>query len=307
MFLQGILKSFGIGSDLYMLLTGFLCLNKEFSLKFYKSGIKVILSYLFFSVLTIAVKKYYFHYDLTWLQGFMGILSFDTIPYAWYIEMWIGLFLMAPFINLLYKAIPSRKMKQWLILILFLLTAPPDFANRYGMYLFPAFWEHMYPVMFYLAGCYIREYRPKFPKWKLTLCILGIIVTEPLFNLAVSHPTYIQILGDRNGIACVPLAILLFLSFYDVRLSSSRARLAFETISLRSLDIFLCSSIFDAAIYPFFKSRFYENQPQFGIYALAIIPCIFLLSFCIASAKRILFKTIERCASTIRPLNFKLT
>lgn len=45
MFLQGMLQSFEIGSDLYMILTGFLCCNKLFGLKFYRSGLKVVLSY----------------------------------------------------------------------------------------------------------------------------------------------------------------------------------------------------------------------------------------------------------------------
>ena len=42
MFLQGMLSSMVIGSDLYMILTGFLCSNKTPNKKFYMSGIKVL-------------------------------------------------------------------------------------------------------------------------------------------------------------------------------------------------------------------------------------------------------------------------
>ena len=115
MFFQGMLTSIVIGSDLYMILTGFLCSNKTFGKQFYKSGIKVILSYIFFSLLTIIVNVYLFHTGITWKSGLLGIFSFSTIPYAWYIEMWIGLFLLAPFINIWYKALPSKKMKIYLI------------------------------------------------------------------------------------------------------------------------------------------------------------------------------------------------
>lgn len=307
MFFQGMLQSFGIGSDLYMLLTGFLCMNKEFGIGFYKSGLKVVLSYLFFSVLTIFVDIYFFHNGMTWTRGMLGIFSFTTIPYAWYIEMWIGLFLLAPFLNKLYKSLETKRMKQWLVFILFLLTALPDFANRYGMYLAPAFWEGTYPVMFYLIGCYIREYRPDFPKWKLGLGMLAIVSAAPVFNVIVDYPTYLQILGDRNGIACVPLSVMLFLSCYNLEVKSKWLRLAFEAVSLRSLDIFLCSSVFDAGIYPYFKERYFIDQSQFGIYFFVIIPCIFALSFSIATVKRMLFKGVERALGNFVPMLPRLT
>lgn len=85
MFLQGMLTSLAIGSDLYMILTGFLCCNKKFGLTFYKSGIKALLSYVFFSILTIAVNVHIVHNGMTWKSGLLGIFSYSTIPYAWYI------------------------------------------------------------------------------------------------------------------------------------------------------------------------------------------------------------------------------
>ena len=39
----------------------------------------------------------------------MRIFSFSTIPYGWYVEMWIGLFLMVPFLNILWWNCPSKK------------------------------------------------------------------------------------------------------------------------------------------------------------------------------------------------------
>lgn len=194
MFLQGMLQSFEIGSDLYMILTGFLCCNKLFGLKFYRSGLKVVLSYLVFSILTIIVDIYYFHDGMTWKEGILGIFSFSTIPYAWYIEMWIGLFLLAPFINILYKAIPTKQMKLYLIGMLYLFTALPDFCNRYGIHLVPGFWGGLYPIMFYLIGAFIREYKPRFSWLKIAIGILTLVCIGPVFNLISSHPTYLHII-----------------------------------------------------------------------------------------------------------------
>lgn len=294
MFLQGMLQSFEIGSDLYMILTGFLCCNKLFGLKFYRSGLKVVLSYLVFSILTIIVDIYYFHNGMTWKEGILGIFSFSTIPYAWYIEMWIGLFLLAPFINILYKAIPNKKMKLYLIGMLYLFTALPNFCNRYGMHLVPGFWEGLYPIMFYIIGAFIREYKPRISRLKIAIGILALICVGPVFNLIVYHPTYLHIIGDRNGLICVPLAVLVFLCFYNIELKHEWSKNIFKNISLRSLDIFLCSSVFDAGIYPYFRNHFFVDQSQYGVYVFVIIPLIFLLSFSIATVKRALFKLIER-------------
>lgn len=283
-------------------------MNKVFGIKFYKSGLKVILSYLFFSIVTVAINKYYFHTGLSWGQGLMGILSFSSIPYAWYIEMWIGLFLLAPFLNVFYKSLDSKRMKQWLIVVLFCLTAPPDFFNRYGLHIYPAFWENVYPLTFYFIGCYIREYRPQIKRLYLGIGIVGIVSVAPLFNSVISYPTYIHIIGDRNGLFCTVLAVMLFLCFYNVTLRKQWTCNIFKIISLRSLDIFLCSSMFDAAIYPLFKDHFFVNQSQFGIYFFAIIPVIFCCSFIVASLKRLLFRFLQKCITMTYPhLELKIT
>lgn len=289
MFFQGMLSSITVGSDLYMMLTGFLCMNKTFGKKFYLSGVKVLASYIFFSILTIILGIYLFHNGMTWKSGILGIFSFSTIPYAWYIEMWIGLFLMAPFLNIWYKSLPNKRLKLYLILILFLLTAPPDFLNRYNMYLWPEFWKGIYPLMFYFIGCYVREYAPKFNRKVLVLLILGILLVGPVFNSVISHPTYLHIIGGRSGIFIGPLAILIFLCFYNWNISNQYGKDIFKAISLRSLDIFLCSATLDSLIYPWFRDHVFINQSQYLKWYFVIVPTIFIIAFGIASVKRFIF------------------
>lgn len=294
MFIQGMLSSMVIGSDLYMILTGFLCCNKNPNKKFYMSGIKVLLSYIFFSILTIIVNIYYFHTGMTWKSGLMGILNFSTIPYAWYIEMWIGLFILAPFINIWYKALQSKKCKLQLIIILLLLSGIPDFFNRYGLYIVPAFWEGIYPIAFYLTGYFLREYRPSFNKLKLALLILAIISINSLATIVSGHNTYLHIIGDRNGLFMSTLAIAIFLISYNVAVDSNIAKGIFRTISLRSLDIFLSSAIFDFYLYPYFMEHYFRDQAQFGIYYFVIVPLIFVICFIVASVKRVIFALLQR-------------
>jgi len=293
MFFQGMLASIRIGSDLYMILTGFLCCNKTFGSTFYKSGIKVILSYIFFSLLTIVVNVYLLHTGMTWRSGISGIFSFTTITYAWYIEMWIGLFLLAPFLNIWYKSLPDKRMKLYLIGLLLLLSALPDFFNRNGRLLMPQYWNNIYPITFYFTGCFLREYRPKVNVRILIATGLAIISLSSLYTLAIGHQTYVHITGNRNGIFMATLATVIFLAFYNTDIKSSVTKSIFKAISLRSLDIFLCSAILDSWIYSLFMERYFVNQSQFGMFYFIIVPLIFSICFTTASIKRLLFSLAQ--------------
>lgn len=293
MYLQGMLASIAVGSDLYMILTGFLCCNKTFGKKFYLGGVKVLLSYVFFSLLTIAVNIYLFHTGMTWRSGIMGIFSFSTIPYAWYIEMWIGLFLLAPFLNLWYKSLPSPRMKIYLILLLMSLSVFPDFFNRYGFYVMPKYWENVYPLGFYFTGCFIREYQPRLSRVMLLTLILLITMISSTVTLIAGHSTFLHFIGDRNGIFLATIAVSIFLIFYNAHINQPALKGVFKAISLRSLDIFLCSAVLDYYIYPLFEDRYYIDQPRYGLFYFIIVPLIFVICFCIASVKRWIFSLFQ--------------
>ena len=95
MFLQAMsIPLFMTGVPLFLLLTGYLNANKTVSKRYYKGCIRVLASYFLFSLLTILFRKYYLQEDLTWAKWILKIFDFSAIPYAWYIEMWIGLFLL---------------------------------------------------------------------------------------------------------------------------------------------------------------------------------------------------------------------
>lgn len=293
MYFQGMLASIAVGSDLYMILTGFLCCNKTFGKKFYLGGVKVLLSYVFFSLLTIAVNICLFHTGMTWRSGIMGIFSFSTIPYAWYIEMWIGLFLLAPFLNLWYKSLPSPRMKIYLILLLMSLSVFPDFFNRYGFYVMPKYWENVYPLGFYFTGCFIREYQPRLSRAMLLTLILLITMISSTVTLIAGHSTFLHFIGDRNGIFLATIAVSIFLIFYNAQINQPALKGVFKAISLRSLDIFLCSAVLDYYIYPLFEDRYYIDQPRYGLFYFIIVPLIFVICFCIASVKRWIFSLFQ--------------
>lgn len=295
MFIQALFNPlFQTGVPLFLLLTGYLNSNKIVSKRYYKGCVRVLVAYLFFSIITILFRKYYLHEDLSWLKWILKIFDFSAIPYAWYIEMWIGLFLLTPFLNMMYKAIPSQRQKQILILTLYVMTALPDLFNRYGLHLAPGFWASCYPLTFFFAGSYIHEYRPRVDSWKLWLIMLLLCMINPVFNvLFVHNHTLIQIAGGPWGVFGTVVAIAFFLLFYQTDFKSPVLRKSLTKISLLSLDMYLCCYIFDALVYPYFMERYFVSQSQFGIYFFIIVPILFAGSFVMAWAKDILFRWLK--------------
>lgn len=59
------------------------------------------------------------------------MLSFSTVPYSRYVEMYIGLFFLIPFLNTLYDSFQTRQEKQRLVVVFLFLTAIPGITNGF--------------------------------------------------------------------------------------------------------------------------------------------------------------------------------
>lgn len=287
------------GVPLFIMMTGYLNAHKvECNRKYYKGMKRVLISYLLFSVITILFRKYYLYEDLTWIQWGLKILDFSAIPYGWYIEMWIGLYLLTPFLNLLYKAIPTQKQKLILLVTLYTLTALPDLLNRYGLHLEPGFWQSVFPLTYFFIGSYVREYEPELKGKKIVVAIIAILAIcaiNPVFTmLFAKEHTMIQIAGGSNGVFGTIVAVLTFILLYKIDIRNVWTKKVLTHISLLSLDMYLCCYIFDKIFYPYFIERYFVDQAQFGIYFFVIVPLVFVASLLTAQVKEWIFLLFSR-------------
>ena len=301
MFWQGLVYLLfnATGVPLFIMMTGYLNINKvECSWKYYKGMKRVLISYLLFSVITILFRKYGLNEEFSLRHAIGAILRFNAVPYGWYIEMWIGLYLLTPFLNLLYKAIPTQKQKLILLVTLYVLTALPDLLNRYGLHLVPGFWQSVFPLTYFFIGRYIREYEPELKGKKILVAIIAILAIcaiNPVFNLLfVKEHTMIQIAGGSNGVFGTIVAVLTFILLYKIDIWNVWTKNVLVRISLLSLDMYLCCYIFDRIFYPYFIERYFINQTQFGVYFFVIIPLVFVASLTMAWLKERLFLLFSR-------------
>lgn len=293
MFVQGMWQTFfGINVALFMMLTGYLNLNKTVCRKYYCGGVRVIVSYLIISLVTIAFRTWYLEDTKSVWQWMNQVGDFSAIPYAWYIKMWIGLFLLTPFLNAMWRGLESKCARQVLIATLFLLSAPSDLLNRYGMTLWPDYWEQAaYPLMFFFSGAYIKTYQPMVKRWKIAAAAVAICMINPIVTMAVAHGhTYVQITGDTNGLFIAPLAVMVFLLLYRIDVKNEVVKATLRKVSVLSLDMYLFSWICDQFYYPLFMKNWYVDQGEFGCFFFIIVPLVLATAFGMAWMKQLVIR-----------------
>lgn len=284
MFLQSMMMSiFFAGVPLFMMLTGYLNINKTPAKKYYKGMLRVLVAYLIFSIVTILFRTYFLGEERSIVQWALAILNYSAIPYAWYIEMWIGLALLAPFLNYLWRAIPNMREKLLLIAILFVLSALPDLSGRF----FPKYFaQACYPLMFYFMGTLIREYQPTIKAWVGIAAVILISIVNPVATILLLGPDSVDLglAGGPGGVFYTWIAVAIFLMLYRRDISVKPIKRWVTHCSMVSLEMYLCCWMFDQLYYPWFKERFYESQAQFLPWFLVIVPLVFLSSYIVASA-----------------------
>ena len=187
---------------LFVMLSGYLMCHKELSRKYYQGIFRTLGTYVLASLFVIGAYHVFnilfYRERVSITEQLLGIFSFTTIPYAWYVEMYIGLFLLIPFLNILYRNLPSQKSKQVLILIMLFLTSAPSLLNVHNFRdlswwlrpsssnqyhpLIPAFWVDMYPITYYFIGCYLREYPLRMKKRTNLLLTAAIAVAAGCYT-----------------------------------------------------------------------------------------------------------------------------
>lgn len=271
MYVMTVIRTFCmICVPLFLLLTGYLMGSKRLTAGYYLGIIKVLGIYLLASLLCGVCRIALLKDGLTVPEMLMGIFSFDTAPYSWYIELYIGLFLLIPLLNAGYDALPSRKAKLTLIGILLFLTALPGVVNIYCdeglawwldpktsddyLLILPEYWLQFYPVTFFVIGRYVKEYPVKTPLWLHLVLTVAVALANGMFNIYRSMGTNL-IWGAWQTYGALPTtvqAVLVFTLFTQLKTGKIPATVQKQLAKLSDwvLGAYLVSSVFDELLYP---------------------------------------------------------
>lgn len=271
---------------LFLLLSGYLMNQKILSRRYYLGIIKIIGVYILVCITNILLNIFYRHQDITLVQAVLSILDFTAIRYSWYIEMYIGLFLIIPFLNLVISGLYSKKHMQILIITMLILTTLPSMTNIFGRDIVADWWKNAYPITYYFIGAYIRKYDIKIKPKKNLLMLITVILFSGLFNCYMSFGLVFQ-KGEHvqwQSIQNVLSAVLLFILIKDLNLEKwpNTIKKAVVKISELSLGIYLCSGIFDTIFYKVLCNQVPIMVERLN-YFIIIAPIVFLCSTMLAA------------------------
>lgn len=275
---------------LFCILTGYLMNQKILTHQYYKGIYKTLSIYLLASIANLIYKNWTLKENFSLSESIKSILNFTAAPYSWYIEMYIGLFLLIPFLNLIFNGLKTKKQSQLLLVTLMALTALPSIINIFDFNivnwwqtpsvssdyykLIPSWWTRLWPLTYYFWGAYLKKYTLEISKkWNLYLYILVIFLFGS-FNYYRSYgSTFIWgAWTDWYGLPTVIMSVLLFsLLLKWVKVRTPWIAFLWIKVSNLSLGAYLVSSIFDNMFYPFLIAKVPDFQDRIYFYPLITI------------------------------------
>ena len=284
---------FMICVPLFMITTGYLMKNKTLSKKYYLGISRVLIIYLLDAALYLNYNILYLNQQTDIKHIVYNILNFE-IGYSWYVEMYIGLFLLIPFINLIYNNLKSKKQKQILIMTMLILTSFQGIFNiKYS--LIPDWWTGIYPLTYYFIGCYLKEYKVNIKSLKNILLFLICLVISSFINIYISKgTTFIRcILNDLGSIFNVLTSSLIFLFIINLDLTKLNINIKkiIVKISELSFGMYLVSWTVDNFLY----YNYFENLNFFSVVGyFKIVPLVFILSISLSMIITAIYKIINK-------------
>ncbi len=320
MYAMTVLRTFmGICVPLFIVLTGYLMRKKEFSKKYYGGIKKTLFIYLMACIVTLIFKHIKFGEEYDFKSVLLGILGFDAAYYSWYIEMYIGLFLIIPFLNLSYNGLKDKKQKLALVLTLMSMTILPTIINVYNFdipnwwdmpaqskeysAIIPDWWTAMYPLAYYFLGCYLSEFKPKMNKFLniLLLGTAGMIFAAYNFYRSTGTVFVKGVWNDWNSVQDYVLTLLVFIFLSGISFGKAPEFLKkiLKSVSDLCLGIYLTSGIFDKLVYEKVIAE-NPNIPDRFSYYFKTVPLVFVGGMAASALINLMYMLIMKISSKVK-------
>ncbi len=255
MFAMTLLRSFFMYCvPLFLMLSGYLMNRKKLSKSYYLGVIQIVAVYIIASIFCLAYTST--SEPVSILSGIRGILDFSAAKYSWYIEMYLGLFLLIPFLNVMYHGLEAKRNKQILLATMLLLTGLPGVINA-SYKILPSWWVDLYPISYYFLGAYLCEYKPQISKRNTLIMLIVSTVVIGTFNYYMFYGGQFnwsswQSWGSIFNVITTVL-IFIFVTNFDTSNWGDAKRNRIQYIASLTLGGYLLSSIADSIVYPVFK------------------------------------------------------
>lgn len=260
-------------NGMFMLLTGYLKSTKPLSKSYYRGLLTVLVGYALTCVISYPVRYFLLGEKdglMIWVERF-----FTFSNYAWYVEMYIGLILFSPVINLAIGHLSEPRHLLYLASVMLILTALPTLTP---LPLLPDYWTSLYPVTYYVLGAVIRRLQPKLPAWvglAGAAAMAGLMGLLSLLTTDGGHFNDGFSQGGYGGCLTTFMVTFLFLGVYRIRIGP-RVQKVLAWLAGGTFEGYILSRLFDVWIYG--RVRFWHRPETYILIFLCVTVPVFLIS-----------------------------
>ncbi len=303
---------------MFLTLTGYLKNREKISKNYFKKLYKILTIYLICSIIYAIFTKFYLKEEMNFSIFLQNLLSYKGTDYAWYIEMYIGLFLIIPFLNLIFNNLKTEKECQMLLIILFIMIGLNGILNIYRFdniewwmqpssnlkynKIVPDYWITIYPIFYYFLGAYLSKFKLKIKKSENVLMIILIVLLFGIFDYYRSFNSK-YIWGPWNyynsGIVMI-LTVLVFNLLLNINIKESKiTNEILKYMSNACLGAYLISCMFDKIYYKKLNLLIPNVKDRF-VFAPILVVLSFISSMILSILINIIYNYIEKIIKYIR-------
>lgn len=262
---------------IFLMLTGYLKSTKPGGKGFYSGLVPVLLGYVLTCAISFPIRHFLLDDRLTLGEWIAKLLTFGN--YGWYVEMYIGLILLAPGVNLALDRLKTPKQLLGAAGVLFCVTALPSVTS---LDVLPDYWKALYPFTYYMIGAVIRRLQPKVKTWQGLLAAGGWVLVMGMISVLSTDKGFSKgFTQGYGGFWVTVLVTLLFLSFYRVKPGDRTARV-FGWMAGGCFEGYLLSRLFDVWVYGLFPQ--WHTPEKYPLLLLVVTVPVFLMSVLLGKA-----------------------
>lgn len=265
---------------LFLILTGWLQKDRIWSWDYYKGIGSLLATYVLASILCAVFRALFL--DGVWspVAWMRDLLAFRLAPYGWYIELYLGLFLLIPFLNAAWRGLKNKRARQCLVITVVFLSIGPSLnviSMHFGWKTVLSGWDNLYPVAYYFLGCYLRDYPPRWSRKGLLLMDAAAVLAGGLLHAyqAIGEPFGFFALTYWNGFFTFLAVVSVFqlLRSCPFERAPRRVRRTVSLMASLSLPAFLVSWVPDQIAYGLLK-RLVPTMVQRFPWGLVTVPFV---------------------------------
>lgn len=294
-----------IGNNGFVLITGYFAKESKFKLE---KLLHLYVQVLFYSVTLAALMKF-LHVDLA-SRLLVAVLPITNREY-WFATVYIGLYCLMPYLNIILEHAGRRRLEQLLIVSGILFSVIPTFFHATGWLGEEGSYSIVWFCFLYLLGAYIREYGQEVLeknniKTKIGLCFLGSILIVPLSKFAIvllgrglfSEDLVTkasEILYPSNSLPVLCASALLVLLFCSVKIENPKSAKIINLIGGVTFGIYLIHNNRNLSHYLWEKCRVHYWLAEKGnlFIVIGILFGVFVVCGLIEWVRQQMFKILR--------------